>query len=170
MPFGGGCGPGTNANYKYQLCKIYCVIYLEIFSILQSKQCLRRLNLTFQASHTFLLLPVGKSRDYAFATSRPTTSFNSARSELSAVYTNVSDTLQRSQSAATNCQQKALLSSSLLQLQEICLGVYSHESTVCMRQVRAYVCYRRDVWNIMHHTCILQHSVSAAGLVFYITV
>ena len=109
MPFGGGCGPGTNANYKYQLCKIYCVMYLEIFSILQSKQCLRRLNLTFQASHTW------KSSDYAFGTSRPTTSFNSARSELSAVYKNGSDTLQRSQSAATNCQRKALLSSSLLQ-------------------------------------------------------
>ena len=121
MPFGGGCGPGTKANYKYQLCKIYCVIYLEIFSILQSKQCLRRLNLAFQASHTFLLLPVGKSSDYPFATLRPTTSFNSARSELSAVYKNISDMLQRSQSAATNWQRVRISWNSAEASRQCCL-------------------------------------------------
>ena len=55
MPFGGGCG------YKYQLCKIYCVIYLEIFSILQSKQCLRRLNLTFKLATHFCFCRSGKA-------------------------------------------------------------------------------------------------------------
>ena len=156
MPFGGGCGPETNANYKYQLCKIYCVIYLEIFSILQSKQCLRRLNLTFQASHTFLLLPVGKSSDYPFATSRPTTSFNSARSELSAVYKNVSDTLQRSQSAATNCQRKALLSSSLLQPISITRGKNAAGFSDLYATCTANICYRH-VSTILYYTCILHH-------------
>ena len=45
---------------------VIAVIYLEILLLL-SKQCLRCLNLTFQASHTVLLLPAGKSSDCAFA-------------------------------------------------------------------------------------------------------
>ena len=53
IPFGGGCGLGTNAYYARTITN---VIYLEIL-LLQSNQCLRRLNLTFQVSHTFLILP-----------------------------------------------------------------------------------------------------------------
>ena len=50
-------------NLQVQLYNVYArivitVIYLEIL-LLQSKQCLQRLNLTSQASHTVLLLLAG---------------------------------------------------------------------------------------------------------------
>ena len=45
---------------------VITVIYIEILLLL-SKQCLRCLNLTFQSSHTVLLLPAEKSSDRMFA-------------------------------------------------------------------------------------------------------
>ena len=69
--------------------------------MLQSNQCLRRLNLTFQVSYTFLISP-GKSRDCVFAIR-----LRSARSGLSAH-------VQRFRHTAA-VSGKALLSSSLLQ-------------------------------------------------------
>ena len=145
-----------------QIININCARFTVLYTLKYSPYCspsnagLRRLNLTFQASHTFLLLLVGKSSDYAFATSRPTTSFNSAHLELSILYKNVSDTLQRSQSTATNCQQKALLSSSLLQPVSITRGKNAVGFSDLYATCTANICYRH-VPTIVYHICILHH-------------
>ena len=117
-----------------------------LHTVLQSKQCMWRLNLTFQGSHTFLLLPAGKSSDCAFATQR-------ARS-----WARCTKTFQTrcSQSAAA-VSRKALLSSSFLQPISITHRKNTAGFTDLYGTCTANICYRH-VSTIVYHTCILHHS------------
>ena len=124
---------------------VITVIYLKIL-LLQSKQCLRRLNLTSQASHTVLLLLAGT----AIARLRHChgISLRSAQWGPSAAVQHFRH------DAAVN--GKALLSTRLLQPISITRGKNAAGFTDLYVTCMANICYRH-VSTILYSTCILHH-------------